>query len=73
MASPSPAGNDTEVRYAVQRQSQWPVHAPFLPLRLRMLDEIHPRCSTIGVTAVRPPQALGWRLRKGPLDQLVMP
>jgi hypothetical protein len=45
----------------------------FIPLRPRMLDEIQPRCSTIGVTAVRPPQALGCRLRKGPLDQLVMP
>ena len=38
-----------------------------------MAEAIQPVCSTIGVTAVRPPQALDWRLRRGPLDQLVMP
>ena len=52
---------------------QFPAHDPLAESRLRMLDVIQRRCSAIGVTAVRPPQALARWLRSGPLDQLVMP
>ena len=52
---------------------QFPAHDPFAESRLRMLDVIQRRCSAIGVTAVRPPQAHRPALVAGGLANEVQP